>query len=92
MLATDVATTCVDAIFRVKKMASAQVVETSVANSSPSHFQSRYSTVSSETKPFTLHGQATSMRQNIGYPEYLMNQSELTARFNDVSVFRTTPN
>ena len=72
------------------------VVETSVANKSPchdqdsshpyNHFQSRYRTVSSETKPFTLHGQATSMRQNIGYPEYLMNQSKLTARFSEVSM------
>ena len=35
MLATDVSTTCAEAIFRVK-MASALVVETSVANNSPS--------------------------------------------------------
>ena len=96
LLATDVSTICAEAIFRVKKMASTLVVETSVANKSPchdqdsshpdNHFQSRYRTVSSETKPFTLHGQATSMRQNIGYPEYLMNQSKLTARFSEVSM------
>ena len=41
LFATDVSTTCAEAIFRVKsdserKMASAQVVETSVANISPS--------------------------------------------------------
>ena len=38
MLATDVLTTCAEAILRVKtlKMTSAQVVETSVANNSPS--------------------------------------------------------
>ena len=60
---TDVSTTCAEAIFRVKssqvksshltlKMASAQVVETSVTNNSPSQdsyhpddlFQSRYAT------------------------------------------------
>ena len=51
---TDVSTTCAEAIFRVKKMtlkmASAQVVETSVNNNSPPEdsnhpddlFQSRY--------------------------------------------------
>ena len=66
---TDVSTTCAEAIFRVKscaeaifltlKMASAQVVETSVTNNSPSldsyHpddlFQSRYATP--EFKPFS---------------------------------------
>ena len=41
MFATDVSTTCAEAIFRSEsdltlKMASAQVVETSVANNSPS--------------------------------------------------------
>ena len=60
MLVTDVSTTCAEAIFRVKtrvktltmKMASAQVVEMSVTNNSPSQdsthpddlFQSRYVT------------------------------------------------
>lgn len=29
---------------------------------------------------------ATSMRQNIGYPEYLMNQSKLTARFSELNL------
>ena len=57
LLATVVLTTCAQAIVRVKfrmtlKMASAEVVETSVANNSPfhdfshpdDHFQSRYAT------------------------------------------------
>ena len=58
---TDVSTTCAEAIFRVKilKMASAQVVETSVTNNSPSQdsnhpddlFQSRY--VTPGFKPFS---------------------------------------
>ena len=58
---TDVSTTCAEAIFRVKKMkmASAQVVETSVTNNSPSQdsyhpddlFQSRYATPG--FKPFS---------------------------------------
>ena len=56
---TDVSTTCAEAILRVKKMASAQVVETSVTNNSPSQdsyhpddlFQSRYATP--EFKPFS---------------------------------------
>ena len=58
---TDVSTTCAEAIFRVKtlKMASAQVVETSVTNNSPSQdsyhpddpFQSRYA--SPGFKPFS---------------------------------------
>ena len=55
---TDVSTTCAEAIFRVK-MASAQVVETSVTNNSPSQdsnhpdhlFQSRY--VTPGFKPFS---------------------------------------
>ena len=55
---TDVSTTCAEAIFRVK-MASAQVVETSVTNNSPSQdsyhpddlFQSRYATPG--FKPFS---------------------------------------
>lgn len=29
---------------------------------------------------------ATSMRQNIGYPEYLMNQSKFTARFSELNL------
>ena len=32
-----------------------------------------------------LYFQAAAIRQNIGYPEYLKNQSKLKARFNDVS-------
>ena len=64
---TDVSTTCAEAIFRVKshltlKMASAQVVETSVTNNSPSQdsyhpddlFQSRYATPG--FKPFSYLG------------------------------------
>ena len=49
---TDVSTTCAEAIIFYLKMASAQVVETSVTNNSPSQdsyhpddlFQSRYAT------------------------------------------------
>ena len=59
---TDVSTTCAEAIFRVTlKMASAQVVETSVTNNSPSQdsnhpddlFQSRY--VTPGFKPFSYN-------------------------------------
>ena len=66
LLATDVSTTCVVAIFRVKshltlKIASAYVVKTSVANNSPSQdsnhsddlFQSRY--VTPGFKPFSCY-------------------------------------
>ena len=69
MLVTDVSTTCAEAIFRVKtrvktlnmKMASAQVVETSVTNNSPSQdsthpddlFQSTY--VTPGLKPFSYY-------------------------------------
>ena len=56
---TDVSTTCAEAIFLTLKMASAQVVETSVTNNSPSQdsyhpddlFQSRYATPG--FKPFS---------------------------------------
>ena len=61
---TDVSTTCAEAIFRVK-MASAQVVETSVTNNSPSKdsnhpddlFQRRY--VTPGFKPFSYLGNMT---------------------------------
>ena len=93
LLVTDVSTTCSEAIFRVKclltlKLASAQVVETSVTNNSPyknsNHpddlFQSRH--VTPGFKPFSYFLSLT--LQLMPYPRMSRNRASSPNKITDI--------